>query len=136
MWLYQGQELTDIPDKSIGFVYLIVNTINDRKYIGKKLFHSSKTKQVNLKKKKVKVESDWRKYFGSNDELLSDVKFHGKDNFTREILHICYGKGECNYLELREQIDRRVLESDEYYNHWFTARVTQAHIKRLQKVVA
>ena len=39
------------------------------KYIGKKIFHFSKTIQKNLKKKKVKVESDWKTYNGSNDEL-------------------------------------------------------------------
>lgn len=116
----------------IGFVYLIEDYANNRKYIGKKLYWSSKTKQVKLKKKKIKVESDWRDYYGSNDPLKLEVEKHGPTMFRREILHQCAGKGECNYWEAYEQFTRHVLLSDEYYNGWISAKITEAHVGKLK----
>lgn len=133
MWTYKGDIQTEVPEGMIGFVYLITDHANNRKYIGKKLYHFSKTKQVNLKKKKIKVESDWKEYFGSNDELQKQVALHGPEKFTREILHQCAGKGECNYWEAYEQFARHVLLSDEYYNGWISAKITQAHVAKLRK---
>lgn len=133
MWLYEGAEQTEIPEGMIGFVYLITSLIDDRKYIGKKLYHSSKTKQVKGKKKKVKIESDWREYYGSNDALKEEVKKHGAEFFKREIIHQCASKGVLGYLEAREQFDRRVLETDEYFNSWIMIRVRQDHLGKLQK---
>ena len=74
MWIYNDAELTEIPEKAIGFVYEITNITNGKKYIGKKLFHFSKPTQKNLKKRKIKVESNWREYTGSNNELNTDIK--------------------------------------------------------------
>ena len=132
-WVYNGAELTEVPEKCIGFVYEITNLTDDRKYIGKKFFQFTKTKQVKLKKKKVKVESDWKDYYGSNDELKSDVERIGKENFKREILHLCYTKGECGYLEAKEQFGRDVILTKRYYNNWISCRVTGTHVKNLMK---
>ena len=131
MWLYQGKEQTEIPAGMIGFVYLITDHVNGKKYIGKKLYHFAKTKQVKLKKKKIKVESDWKEYYGSNDELQEQVKLHGPEKFSREILHQCPSLGVMGYLEAREQFDRRVLETPEYYNSWIMVRVRKDHLKKL-----
>lgn len=129
-WKYNGVDFTDdLVGDNIGFVYQITNLVTNRKYIGKKLFNFSKTKQVNGKKKKVKVASDWQTYYGSNTELQKDVILHGEDNFAREILHLCKSKGECSYLEAKEQFNRSVMESDEYYNTWIMVRVRKSHIK-------
>ena len=69
-WKYKDIDFTeDMIGDSYGFVYLITNLENNRKYIGKKLFWFSKTKQIKGKKKKYKVLSDWQTYYGSNDEL-------------------------------------------------------------------
>ena len=131
MWLYNNSPLQIIPDDAYGYVYLITNTISGRKYIGKKLFWFRKTKVVKGKKKRLKVESDWRDYWSSSDEVKKDVDTYGADNFTREILHICPNKGLCKYLEAREQMDRRVLESNNYYNGQIQCRVHRTHIKNL-----
>lgn len=112
-----------------GFVYVIENTISKRKYIGKKLFWSSKTKQVNKKKKKFKVPSDWMDYYGSNDVLKGDIEKHGKENFVRTIIHLCKSKGECSYLEAKEQFVQGVMESENFYNAWIMVRVRKSHIK-------
>ena len=131
MWLYKEQPLEVIPDNAYGYVYLITNNSTGRKYIGKKLFWFKKTKVVKGKRKRLKVESDWRTYWSSSDEVQKDVKELGEDLFTREILHICSNKGMCNYLEAREQMDRRVLESKDYYNGTIQCRIHKTHIKEI-----
>ena len=71
--------------------------------------------RVPLKQKVIK-ESDWKDYWGSNKHLQEDVAQCGKDMFYREILHLCKTKGECAYMETKEQFDREVLLTDDYYN--------------------
>ena len=136
-WLYQGQIVNELPEDCIGFVYLITNNVTDRKYIGKKLAKFSKTtyKVVKLKngtkkKKKIrsKIDSDWQTYYGSNIELNKDVEKLGTENFTREILYYCKSKAECSYIEAREQFERKVLESTDYYNGHIQVRVHGSHI--------
>ena len=39
------------------------------------------------KKRKVKSESDWKKYYGSCPELKDDLKIFGKHNFKRKFYH-------------------------------------------------
>jgi len=130
MWIYENKDFIEeqIQD-NYGFVYLITNLTNGRKYIGKKFFYSAKTKQVKGKKKKYKAPSDWQTYYGSSAELAKDVLSLGYENFTREILHLCQSKGECGYLEAKEQFIRGVMETDEYYNNWIMVRVRKSHIK-------
>jgi hypothetical protein len=110
-------------------VYLIENLANGRKYIGKKLFIFTKTKVVKGKRKKIKSPSDWQTYWSSSDELKSDVAKLGEHNFRRTILHLCKNKGTCNYLEAREQFERRVLETNEYYNGWISCKIGKTQVK-------
>lgn len=127
-------ELGETTHKEVyGFVYLITCKKTNKQYIGKKFFWSSKTKTVKGKKKRSKVESDWKTYFGSNKVLIEDVKNNGEDNYTREILHLCKTKGECNYLEAYEQFTRKVLIGEDYYNEWIMVKVHRSHIKGLQR---
>ena len=137
-WLYNNQPILDLPEDCVGFVYIITNLANQRKYIGKKLAKFSKTTQKTVKlkngnkrKKKIrtKVDSDWRDYYGSSPELTKDVEQLGKENFKREILYYCKSKAECSYIEAREQFSRRVLESADYYNGHIQVRVHGSHIK-------
>jgi hypothetical protein len=132
-WTYKGKQITEIPNEYEGFVYLITNKTTNCKYIGKKLAKFKTTKPP-LKGKKNKrrgtKESDWKDYWGSSDRLNADVKKLGKDNFTREILYFCKSRGEMSYLEAREQFERRVLETDEYYNGIINVRVGGSSILR------
>lgn len=130
MWFYDNKQIEEIPDKAIGFVYCITNIENNKKYIGKKLFHAIKTIQKDKKKKRTTVESNWKNYFGSNETLKNLVATLGIDNFHREILFICYSKSECSYLEAKEQFINDVLLSENYYNDWISVKITRKHIKR------
>lgn len=130
MWLYNNEPFETIPENIVGYVYIITNLVNNRRYIGKKNFFFSKTKQVKKKKKRIKVESDWKEYYGSNKELLEDVEKYGKENFKREILRLCKTKGEFAYYEAKYQFDNNVLESDEYYNSWIMCRIHKNHLSK------
>lgn len=132
-WTYQGNPLETLPEECVGFVYLITNTTTGRMYVGKKLARFKRSRPP-LKGKKNKrrhtVESDWQDYYGSSDLLTEDVDKLGKEKFTREILHLCKSKGECNYIEAKEQFARGVLESDDYYNGHIRVRVHGSIIKK------
>lgn len=136
-WLYLNQPVEQLPQDCVGFVYIITNLTNNRKYIGKKLAKFSRTTQKTVKlkngtkkKRKVrsKVDSDWQDYYGSSPELSKDVELLGKDQFRREILYYCRSKSECSYIEAREQFSRRVLESKDWYNGHIQVRVHGSHI--------
>ena len=132
-WVYHNQLVEEIPEGYIGFVYLITNLTTGQKYIGKKLAQFKKTRPP-LKGKKLKrrstVESEWRNYWGSSDRLNADVQALGPEKFTREILYYCKSKAEMSYLEAREQFERRVLESDEYYNGIINCRIGGSNVLR------
>ena len=115
MWLYNDEGYEETPSKEfVGFVYLITNTTNDRKYVGKKTFwFKRKDKKTGRRKTR---ESDWRKYYGSCDELTADVKKLGIDKFRRDILYLCKHKKSMSYYETYEQFNRNVLMTDDYYN--------------------
>ena len=134
-WMMNGNpyELGDQTHKEVyGFVYLITCLKTGKLYVGKKLFWSQKTKTVKGKKKRTKVESDWKDYYGSNKVLAEEVQTNGVENYKREILHLCKTKGECNYLEAYEQFTRKCLIGDSYYNEWIMVKVHRSHIKGLQ----
>ena len=131
MWLYNGVEFTEADiGSNVGFVYMITNLADGRRYIGKKLFHFSKTRQVKGKKKRYKAPSDWPTYWSSSPELQSDVERLGEANFRRDILYLCGTKGTLSYIEAREQFSFRVLEQpDSWYNGIIQCRIHRSHVK-------
>ena len=130
MWLYNNSPFVDdMIETYTGFVYIITDLDNNRQYIGQKNFWTPKTRTIKGKKKKIKVVSDYQNYYGSNLELQERVKLLGPELFKREILYLCSNKGTQNYLELREQIDRRVMESDSYYNSFVGGKIHKKHVK-------
>lgn len=131
-WTYRKKLFTN-PKKYYGFVYIITNNLSNKKYIGKKFFWSLKTRpplKGKKNKRREKIESDWIDYWGSNDKLKSDIEQHGKENFSREIIHLCKTKGVTNYLEAKEQFKKCVLEKEDlWYNTWIMVRVNRSHLK-------
>ena len=138
MWLFEGAEITDLPDDKVGFVYLITNLDSGRRYIGKKLSKFSKVKYKVItqkngikKRKKIrsKIDSDWQTYWSSSPEVQADVKALGEDKFTREILYFADSKGSLSYLEAREQFARQALENPtNWYNGIIQCRIHRSHV--------
>ncbi len=138
-WFYNNEPINEIDSSFIGFVYLITNLVDGRKYIGKKkcFFQKTNIKTITVKstglkkKKKIRslIDSDWRDYYGSSEELKADVEKLGKDKFRREITRFCISLSELSYYEIREQlVTDCLLYPDQYYNSWVSARVRRAHM--------
>lgn len=138
-WYYQGEILESVSSDAVGFVYIITDLINDKKYCGKKLFKFTRTKIKTIvlksgikKRKKIKqlIDSDWKDYYGSSLELLDNVSKLGVENFKREILQICYSKSMCSYIEAKFQMQFEVLEYPEkWYNGQIMLRVNRKNLK-------
>ena len=121
-WIFEGQPfLSESINDYFGFVYLITNTQSNRQYIGRKYFWSFRKPPG--KKRKVKQESDWKKYYGSCPELKEDIKKYGKETFSRVILSLHTTKGLCNYEETKQLFLNNVLSESldtggpAYYNN-------------------
>ena len=107
-WYYKGTAFTsnDIGD-FFGFVYRNTNIQTGKQYIGRKYF--TQRRKPRGGKRKVTSESDWKKYYGSSDELKTDVKALGKHLFKREIISLHSTLGQVNYEETRQLFINNVL---------------------------
>lgn len=138
MWYYEDEpyEPTEEELKEWqGFVYIITDNSNNKKYIGKKGFWSKVTRpplKGKTRKRRSIVESDWKSYYGSSEQVKAMLLEHGEGNFYREILYFGKSKGELSYLEAKEQFDRRVLLDDSYYNGIINCKIHRSHVKGLQ----
>ena len=121
-WTFEGSPfLSENIDDNFGFVYRITNLLNGRQYIGRKYFWSFRKPPG--KKRKVKQESDWKRYYGSRPELKEDFKtVNNPVFFRREILSLHSTKGKVNFEETRQLFLNEVLsqkltdETPLYYN--------------------
>jgi len=139
MWLYRGNPITQEflgTDQSecphYGFVYVITNSINGRKYVGKKVLWFKRTLPPlkGFKRKRIVIKpSDWQTYWGSCKPLIADIEAQGSDSFTREIIELYPDKRETNYAELRFQIMHNVLDSlDENGNRiWYNENIDRIY---------
>jgi hypothetical protein len=104
-----------------GFVYLVTNILNQKKYIGRKFFWRTV-------KGNVVGESDWRQYKSSSNNLLSDIMRLGMESFSFEVLSVHKTKSEVEEMEVGTQLTRNVLRctlidgSPEYYNNSINSR--------------
>lgn len=128
-WTYKGQSDFQVPLGAFGFVYKIskIDPLPNEKafYIGRKYLSASKTSSKRIlnksgvkvtKKKKSRVESDWRLYTGSCIPLNDQIAKLGKESFIFEILAFAFTKGQCNFLEVAAQIKSDVMIDDSYFN--------------------
>jgi hypothetical protein len=132
-WKYNNQDFIEIPKGMEGFVYLITNLTNHKKYIGKKHFWTrQKDRKTGRRKTK---ESDWIDYWGSCDELKEDVKELGKDKFSREILYLCPHKKSMSFYETMEQFKRDVILREDYYNTNVEGKFFSSEVDRIYELV-
>lgn len=122
----------NVPDNVedwFGFIYRIerINALpgERRFYIGKKQFFSNTKVKVKNKTrcKRVSKPSDWKRYYGSSNELKAAIALHGKENFKREILELTTCKWESAYLELIWQLKENVIVREDYYNGILNLRI-------------
>ena len=107
-WLYEGKPFTsDDIGEFFGFVYRITNLQSGKQYIGRKYF--TQRRKPRGGKRRVTSESDWKKYYGSSDELKADRKLLGNDLFKREIISLHSTLGKVNYEETRQLFLNNVL---------------------------
>ena len=140
MWFYNDIEYNPTEEEIkpfVGFVYLITDLTNNKKYVGKKNLWSTRrlAPLKGYKRKRVKVtQSDWQNYYGSSEEVKLLVENSGRDRFKREILRLCISKGECSYYEMREQMVRDVLlKPDQYYNAFVGGKIHRKHVLKEKK---
>lgn len=120
-WVYKGKKIStidDVPVGTLGFVYVIINEKNGKKYIGKKILGSVRRLPPLKGQKRVRrvwKESNWQKYTGSNKLLNEEIKAKGVE-IKREILRWCATKREMTYYEAKLQFQNEVLENEQYYN--------------------
>jgi len=133
MWIFDGKEFK-IEDRgdAIGFVYELLDTQNDKRYIGKKNFFSTRRLpplKGKKRKRKVVKESDWKIYYGSSKNIQFLIEKNGQKRFERKILRLCESKGEMSYWEMWYQMTNHVLfKPDEYYNSFIGGKIHRKHV--------
>ena len=109
----------EIPERFFGFIYLITNKQNGKKYVGKKQAKTIK-KLPPLKGRKNKrhkeVDTNWKSYTGSCKQLNEDIEEIGKENFTFEIVRFCENKSQLAYVETYYQMTEHVILREDFYN--------------------
>lgn len=134
---WQTQLLLEEGKLPYGFIYIITNLVNGKKYIGKKQMKSVK-KMAPLKGKKNKrhkeVETDWKEYTSSSNDVNIDIQQLGKDKFKFEIIRLCDSKFELAYYEAKLQFDNDVLLKNGFYNGIINCRIGRAPRSLLEKL--
>jgi len=97
-----------------GFVYIIHNTVDDKYYVGKKIFvHGGKKKYIRKGRKvpnyKHGTETDWKTYTGSCSELNDDIVSYGIYKFSFTIIKVYSTRGGLSYGEANIQHKLDVL---------------------------
>lgn len=136
MWYYEEKPFSseDI-NGHVGFVYVIEDLVNGKKYVGKKKLESKrrlKPLKGKVRKRLVIKESDWMDYYGSSEEVQKLVEEHGPERFKRKIIRLCKTLGEMSYYEMKFQIENDVLlKPDEWYNGFVGGKIHRNHLKHL-----
>lgn len=111
-----------------GFVYCITNLVDNKKYIGKKQCITVRKKpplKGKKNKRRVTVETDWRFYTGSCNELNEDIQRLGKDKFKFQIIRWCDSKSSMAYYEAKLQFEQDALLREDYYNGIINLRISK-----------
>ena len=131
MWYYNNELYEITPEEYQGFVYQITELDTNKKYIGKKNFWKPKTLPITKTRKRrvrTRIESNWKQYYGSSNEVCRLVEERGIEKFKREIIKLCKTKGEMSYHEAKMQFDNDVLLREDYYNNFIGCKIHAKHL--------
>ncbi len=153
-WTFENKPFTKVPKDAYGFIYKIVNTSNNRVYIGEKQFNhctnpaishkkylelksegveATKTKHkkkstkgnvVWIYKRKNVIKETNWKVYTGSSDELNDDILRG-DSIEKSILHITYSKREHTTREVIEIVKADCLESCDCYNKQILGRLFQ-----------
>ena len=104
-------------DEYVGFVYIIVNEITEKLYVGYKQYKGLGKKTVKRNGKTIpnpryKKYSDWKNYYGSSKKLQDDIKKYNKENFTRIMISEWTTKRDLKNAEANLQHKLDVLTQE------------------------
>lgn len=135
-WYYKGEIFNSTSIKEAhGMIYLIEEISTGRLYIGQKQLWTKKPRMVNKKKKMIKAESDWKKYYSSSNYIMEKVEKEGWSDFKRSIVALVSSDGMLNYLEMKIQMDVRVLENEsKFINGYIGGKISRSHVS-LNKII-
>lgn len=138
-WRYKDQlitEISDMPEGTYGFIYRVTHLPTKKKYIGKKVLFFERNVKLGKReteqlkeerrsqgiggrvpaKKKVVKESDWKTYYGSEEEIKKLVKTSKPEDWTREILEFVPTKKLLTYYEIKHIFINNALEDPDFAN--------------------
>ena len=125
-WTYKTHKIGDItqfPENTFGFVYIVTHKPSGKSYIGKKEVGKKELEKLQgvvgrrPAFKLVVKESDWKNYYGSQKDIKQLLLEGKKDEFERTILKMCPSKKTLTYFEVKYQMLYQVLEKpDEFFN--------------------
>lgn len=110
--MFNYNELEKYSEKSLnyhGFIYLIVNKVNNKFYIGK----FQNYRYTNGIRKNIRDYSD---YYGSGKLISKAVEKYGKENFDRYILEYTFNHEDARKKELYYQNKYNVDKNENFYN--------------------
>jgi len=139
MWKYKNKVINDIidmPEDAIGFIYEVEHIPTGAKYIGKKVLFFERNVKIGKRevaklkeerkangvggrpasKKKVIKESDWKEYYGSSEKMKTLVNGGESADFDRTILQFVSTKKLLTYYEAELLFRKDVLNDDTYIN--------------------
>lgn len=144
-WIYQNTEIENIdqiPEKTIGFIYIITRISDGKFYVGRKMLSSIRKVRLGKKekllpenkrktfKREIK-ETDWKDYWGSSEELLKDIKELGQESFKRQILCFTTNKIDTSFYEMFYQMKLNVLFENSYNGHIANTKFFKGKISEL-----
>lgn len=120
-WYFKNKLVTteELPEGSVGFVYKITHLPTDKFYIGKKSLTQRRTLPPLKGKKRKRIvikDSDWEKYYSSNEWIKLQVKEGKSEEFKREIIQFCKSKKSLSYWELYWQFKYDALQNEKCIN--------------------
>lgn len=92
-------EYVEINDP-YGYIYITTNLINGKRYLGQQEFS----------------RSNWKKYLGSGTAFKKALALYGEENFSKNIIYVCYSDEELNQIEYELSVYFDVVESNDWYN--------------------